>query len=178
MATSTMRSKAYLYLIGTVSILFIVVAGCRKDNNTAEPDNKPANKQVNSDDHSTKIAELTEAIRLDPKDVKAYFYRGLLLSAKEDFDAAIADLTEAIRLDPTKALLYYYRGLNYSSKGDFDAAIADLTEAIRLDPKNANAYYFRGRAYEVKGEDAKAAEDSAEAEKLGYSSETEAPIEL
>jgi tetratricopeptide (TPR) repeat protein len=173
-----MRSKTYLYLIGTVSILFIVLAGCRKDNNTAEPDNKPANKQVNSDDHSTKIVEFTEAIRLDPKDVKAYFYRGILLGAKEDFDGAIADLTEAIRLDPTKSILYYYRGLIYSSKYEFSAAIADYTEAIRLDPKNANAYHSRGTAYEAKGEDAKAAEDIAEADKLGFSEEESTPIDL
>ena len=46
------------------------------------------------------IADLTEAIRLDPKYANAYDNRGLAYRDKGDMDRAIADLTEAIRLDP------------------------------------------------------------------------------
>jgi tetratricopeptide (TPR) repeat protein len=51
-------------------------------------------------DYDRAIADLTEAIRLDPKYVWAYASRGEAYRMKGDYDRAIADLTEAIRLDP------------------------------------------------------------------------------
>ena len=45
------------------------------------------------------IADYTEAIRLDPKNARAYTNRGGL-GRQEEYDKAIADFTEAIRLDP------------------------------------------------------------------------------
>ena len=56
------------------------------------------------------IADLNEAIRLDPKDAAVYANRGGVYAMKGDFDAAIADCTEAIRLDPKNAKAYNTRG--------------------------------------------------------------------
>ena len=49
------------------------------------------------------LAELTEAIRLDPTLAKAYANRGWVYVEKGDQEKAIADCTEAIRLDPKDA---------------------------------------------------------------------------
>jgi tetratricopeptide (TPR) repeat protein len=46
------------------------------------------------------IADLSEAIRLDPKYAEAYYNRGLTYRNKGDLDRAIADFGEAIRLAP------------------------------------------------------------------------------
>ncbi len=46
------------------------------------------------------VADLTEAIRLDPECHRVYYFRGLARSEKKEFDDAIADFTEAVRLDP------------------------------------------------------------------------------
>ena len=51
-------------------------------------------------EHDKAIADCTEAIRLDPKDAKAYCNRGVAYGSKGEYDKAIADFTEAIRLDP------------------------------------------------------------------------------
>ena len=48
------------------------------------------------------IADLTEAIRLDPKAADAYYTGASPMSTKGDTDKAIADFTEAIRLDPKR----------------------------------------------------------------------------
>jgi tetratricopeptide (TPR) repeat protein len=93
------------------------------------------------------VADYTEAIRLDPKNARAYDGRGDAYFGKTDWNAAIADYTEAIRLDPKSILPYHNRGRAYLSKGDYDAAVADCTEAIRLDPKCVWAYNNRGVAY-------------------------------
>src|SRR5262249_35767394 len=112
------------------------------------------------------IADLSEAIRLEPKLVFAYVDRGNAYRAKGDKDHAIADFSEAIRLDPKSADAYVDRGNAYRAKDDKDHAIADFSEAIRLDPKSADAYYNRGLAYLYSGDLAKALADVREASEL------------
>ena len=119
-------------------------------------------------DYDAAIASFTEAIRIDPKDAKAYSSRGIAYEGKGDMDKALADYSEAIHVDPKSAVAFYNRGIAYVKKGDLDKAIADYTEAIGLDPKMAQAYANRAAAYEKKGDKAKAEEDLAQAEKLGF----------
>ncbi len=98
------------------------------------------------------IADLDEAIRLDPNMANAYNNRGNAYSDKGLFDRGIADLDEAIRLDPKNASAYNNRGWAYNEKGLYDRAIADLDEAIRFDPKLSSAYKLRGFSHFKKGE--------------------------
>jgi len=46
------------------------------------------------------IADLTEAIRLEPSSTLAYYTRGMVYHSKNEFDAAIADFSKAIQLEP------------------------------------------------------------------------------
>ena len=89
------------------------------------------------------IADYTEAIRLDPKNAKAYSTLGDVHSVRGDHDKAIADYSQAIRLDPENSETYTKRGGAYLMKDDCDKAIADYTDAIRLDPKNQKAHAQR-----------------------------------
>ena len=97
-----------------------------------------------ADDISGKIADYTEAIRLDSAYVFAYTNRGNCRRKQGDLEGAIADYAEAIRLDPAYFLVHQNRGLCRYDLGDLDGAIADYTEAIRLDPANATAHNMRG----------------------------------
>ena len=106
--------------------------------------------------------ELPEAIRLNPKYVEAYVYRGIAHWHKGEYDKAIADHTEAIRLDPKDADAYNDRGLAYCNKDEYGRAIADFTKAIRFNPKYAIAYANRGAAYEKMGEHDKSISDYTE----------------
>ena len=51
-------------------------------------------------DQDLAIADLTQAIGLDPDLVSAYALRGELYLARRDFDRAIVDLEATLRLDP------------------------------------------------------------------------------
>ncbi len=127
-------------------------------------------------DFDRAIADLSEAVRLDPKYAEGYYGRGLAYGNKDDLDRAIADYSEAIRLDPKLAAAYNNRGNAYKNKGDFDRAIADLSEAIRLAPEleaahpetiiRRLAHYNRGRAYDSKGDFDHAIADFSEAIRL------------
>ncbi len=75
------------------------------------------------------IADCVEAIRLDPKNGEAYYYRGHAYGKKGDRDKAIADYSEAIRLNIGA---YRERGYAYQEKGDLEKAIADYSEAVRV----------------------------------------------
>ena len=111
---------------------------------------KPAKGKawVEKGDFDAAIAELTESIRLDPKDANAYCGRGFAYGSRGELDKAIADLTEAIRLNPKLAIAYYNRGRAYKGKGDLDKAVADLDASVETNPslrpimRNAVQYGF------------------------------------
>lgn len=70
------------------------------------------------------LADLDEAVRLDPAYACAYTNRGRVYAFRRDLDRAIADYDAAIRIDPAFALAYNNRGDAWYGKGDLDRAIA------------------------------------------------------
>ena len=109
------------------------------------------------------VADLNEAIRLDPKLAMAFNNRGAAYNEQGDNDRAIADYNEAIRIDPKLAMAFTNRGNAYHDKGDNDRAIADYNEAIRLNPKSGMAFHNRAVAYLEKDELDRAIADYSEA---------------
>ena len=85
------------------------------------------------------LADLDEAIRLDPAYACAHTNRGRVYAFKRDLDRAMADYDEALRIDPTFALAYNNRGDAWVGKGDADRALADFNAAIKYDPALAIA---------------------------------------
>jgi tetratricopeptide (TPR) repeat protein len=112
------------------------------------------------------LADYTEAIRLNPKDVDAFCNRGLTYEKKGQYNKAIADHTEAIRLDPKLAAAYCGRAGAYARKESYDSALTDLNKAIELNPKDADTFCARGFTYEKKGDRDKAIADYTEAIRL------------
>src|SRR5436190_12149678 len=133
---------------------------------TAQGHLEQGRSYASSGDHTRAIAELDEAIRLDPKLVAAYWQRGIAYANKGDHTRAIADYEQALVLDPQSTDAYYGRGFSNAMKGDYDRAIADFDEAIRLNPKLAGAYWQRGVAYTKKGDQTRAIADYDEAIRL------------
>lgn len=117
-------------------------------------------------DNDRAMADLNEAIRLDPKLAMALNNRGAAYNEQGDNDRAIADYDAAIRIDPKFAMAFQNRGNAYHDKGDLDRAIADYNVAIRLDPKFATAFQNRAGAYHDKGDNDRAVADYGEAIRL------------
>jgi tetratricopeptide (TPR) repeat protein len=117
------------------------------------------------------IEAFSEAIRLEPSDVRAYRQRGAAYLHQEEHDRAIADFNEAIRLAPDDAGAVYNRGVAYAKKQDQDSALTDYGEAIRLNPDFAKAYRARSLVYAKKGDDVRAKADKQKAAELEKSGE-------
>jgi len=111
------------------------------------------------DNWNQAIADLEEALRLDPKNVEALSLHGVLTFNRGDTARAVAEMNEAIQLNPKSAVARNSIGFFHNAKGDYDRALAELNEAIRLDPKFGYAYKNRGITYENKGEFDKALAD-------------------
>lgn len=117
-------------------------------------------------DYDRAIADFTNALRLNPRYVYAFYNRAVAWQHKGDFDRAIADFTQAIRLKPKIPRLFYDRGIVWYLKRDFDRAIADFTQAIRLNPRDADAFDSRAIAWQYKGDLDHAIADYTEAIRL------------
>ena len=89
------------------------------------------------------IADITEAIRLDPllrtaNHTSAYFGRGNVYYTKKDYGNAIADYTRVIERDANDALALYWRGRARQMNGDKVAGDADIAAAKKINPQVGN----------------------------------------
>jgi tetratricopeptide (TPR) repeat protein len=112
------------------------------------------------------LADLDQAINLNPENATAYNNRSYTYLNKGENDLAIEAADQALSLDRQQAYAYNNRGLAYSNKGDYDRAIADLSLALSLNPQMVVAYQNRGYAYRMKGEYDRALADYDEAVRL------------
>jgi tetratricopeptide (TPR) repeat protein len=112
------------------------------------------------------IADVSEAIRQDPKLKNAYLARDDLYKAKGDNDRAIADYSEAINIDPSYWSALRNRANALYLTGKYDRAIADYDAVGKLDPKAADGLYGRGIAKLKKGDTAGGNSDIAAAKAL------------
>ncbi|MBN1910290.1 MAG: tetratricopeptide repeat protein [Pirellulales bacterium] len=119
------------------------------------------------------LADLTEALRLDPTYVAAWRERGMCRTRHAiqsgdptDAEAGAADLTEMIRLVPRAARAYCGRAGAYGAARKLDQSMADLDKAVELCPTMAEAYELRGRLNMAFGHTDAARADLARAQEL------------
>lgn len=117
-------------------------------------------------DNDRAIADLTEAIKLNPKDAQMLRMRALAWTVKGDRDRAIADWDASLKIDPSNVGALYARGEIFLYASDYDRAIADFTAAIKLDPKWGQLYLVRALARQSKGDKTGYEADMAQARKL------------
>ncbi|GAA4290079.1 tetratricopeptide repeat protein [Aestuariibaculum suncheonense] len=108
-----------------------------------------ANKLMRQAERSTDLQERIElcnqVIGLDPKNLDAYFLRGLTKNDLGDFYGAIVDYSKIIVLQPDPDT-YYNRGNSRYALGDFENAKQDYKKAYELDPNFIDALYSQGCA--------------------------------
>lgn len=122
-----------------------------------------ANAHAAKGDHAAAIADYDEAIKLAPKNPRAYNNRGTSRADSGEADPAIADFSEAIRQDARFASAYLNRANAYAAKGETARALEDYASAIRLNRRSVNAYLARGALLLAGGETVKARADLKQA---------------
>jgi tetratricopeptide (TPR) repeat protein len=98
------------------------------------------------------VADLSNAIRLQPADMLAHLFRGNTYLQQKDYDKALADYETALRIGPPDELAYAGRADVLSSRGDYDGAIADYTRALAITPDDVNIRVNRAVALVKKGD--------------------------
>ncbi|MFD3294149.1 tetratricopeptide repeat protein [Aquirufa sp. KTFRIE-69F] len=86
------------------------------------------------------IAALTLAIKLNPKDVKAWRNRAITYEKTEKFDLAVKDYLEVLKYDPSGETLGAI-GFDYLVLEKYEEARKYLQQAITLLPTNINFRY-------------------------------------
>ena len=92
------------------------------------------------------ILNLNKAIEVDAKYAQAYFVRGNIKSAFEDFHGAMKDYNSAVELNPKLSDSFFARGNTKMELQDYYGAIADYTSAIVINENYVEAYFNRGKA--------------------------------
>jgi tetratricopeptide (TPR) repeat protein len=91
------------------------------------------------------IADLTEALKVNPQDARTYEQRAAMEMQAKDYDKAVADYSQAIKLTPDEISNYLYRGYVYELKRDKKSAMADTQSALKIDPTNQEALDRKAR---------------------------------
>jgi tetratricopeptide (TPR) repeat protein len=115
------------------------------------------------------LADLNEALRLNPDNFWSLARRGAHWLGERDFTRAAADLNKSIGLNSAFEYSWQVRGDMYYQQQQYDQAINDLTEAIKLDSTSTRDYYLRGLAEFGKQLYAAAARDFSEYHRLNPS---------
>jgi hypothetical protein len=113
------------------------------------------------------INYFSQAVAMNPKNVKGFWYRADSYRALSEYDFAIKDYTSAIAIDPANSKFFKLRGdCNYNLKL-FTVAEKDYSKGIELDPKNATLWLYRGDCYLAQKQNDKACTDYKKAQELG-----------
>ena len=144
----------------------LIRSGRFSGNNLAVIFDNRGNAYTLKHDYNRAIADYNQAIRLNPRNAKAYHNRGYSYDQKKEYDRAIADYNQAIRLNPRYASAFINRAISYYSKGKYDRAIADYSQAIALKSGTAKTFYNRALAYTQKHDYDRAISDFNRAIKL------------
>jgi len=113
-------------------ILFASVLNCYGANKKAEEFFEKGKKFTSAENADQAIKNYSQAIKINPKFVKAYNNRGIAHVWKKEYDLAIADFNKAIELDPKNGKVYHNRAIVYSYQGETDKALKDIKKAQSL----------------------------------------------
>jgi tetratricopeptide (TPR) repeat protein len=119
-------------------------------------------------DYQKLMVLCNKAIKLNPRDGKAFNLRGTSKYNLRDYKGALEDYTKAIEINPKDTQSYYWRGALKFNSQDYQGAIGDYSLVIALSPNNGDAYYWRGTTEIFFHQKDSGCLDLAIARKLGY----------
>ena len=119
------------------------------------------------------VESLDKAVKLRPRNLSVYFYRGLAYDEAGDPARAVKDYMESLERAKTvgmdSAELRTNLGNSYMKLNFIPDAIVEYQKAIEIDPSSAAAHLQLGRAQLMKGEYDDALKNFRKADSLGYS---------
>ena len=93
--------------------------------------------------------EFSRALELEPKVLKAHFYKGFVIlqhGGSQRIAEAGKEFEAELRLTPNDFHANFFAGVAASTEGDHKKAVAYLQRAVAANPKSAEAYLFLGQS--------------------------------
>ena len=119
-------------------------------------------------EYNRALEEFDQAVKIDPGNFRAHYWRGRVYLKMGHYDKATADFKMVVELKPQYARPYHNLGWLYYQKGKYEESIQYLNKAIELEPNNGWAYYTRGRSHFKKGDLQSALKEKKKSCGLGY----------
>jgi tetratricopeptide (TPR) repeat protein len=101
-------------------------------------------------------AELTAALKKDPRLPQANLLLGQAALFRGRFDDAIALFEKELVTNPGNAMAYYRLGDAYTRQLEWDKALGALQRSVWLNPYFSGPYILMGKVYQAKGDRAAA----------------------
>ncbi|HEY9711874.1 MAG TPA: tetratricopeptide repeat protein [Chroococcales cyanobacterium] len=87
------------------------------------------------------VVAFSKALEKNPRNAKAYCYRGFAFCCMNQYVKGNADLSEAIKLDRNLADAYFYRARMNDHRTELVKAIADYEQVLRIRPNDEDALF-------------------------------------
>jgi len=134
------RCSSLLFLLATI----LITCGCAH-NKTIEGHSaikwfQIGNQAFIDNRLNEALDAYNKAIELKPKDVVAYYIRGIIYGKLGNYKLSVADFDRAIELNPKYAKAYNHRGSAYEKLGNYEQAIADIKIAAGLGDSAAQKF--------------------------------------
>jgi tetratricopeptide (TPR) repeat protein len=93
------------------------------------------------------LADLSEAIRLDPSVPERFTGRAYILYLKKRDNLALAAIDSALKINPKDALAFYTRGLIRNRQREYEKALEAFGKVIQFWPTFSDAHYQRSSVH-------------------------------
>ena len=98
-----------------------------------------------TDDEKTRIADLTQSVKINPKNVEALMQRAMIYLTNEKSDEAVADFKAALSVDKENTDRFLAVANELRRRSLFTEAVAILNDAVKVDPENTQLLLLRSR---------------------------------
>lgn len=117
-------------------VLVLITASCQKKEQPMPQSQIPAGPIRTQSD----IARLQEAVKADPKNVRAWIELGNVMMDSSRFNEAIEAYQKALDLDPKNVDVRVDMGTCYRNIGKPDIAAKEYRKALEINPNHLNGH--------------------------------------
>lgn len=110
-----------------------------------------AEKKIQAGDVKGGMELADQAVKLEPKNPGALYFRGRLAEQTKQYEKALADYTVILKQDDSVTPLYQRRGEVNFRLGNFKESVADFDEFLKRVPAQAPHHWQRGISHYYAG---------------------------
>ena len=94
-------------------------------------------------DDKARMADLSQAVKINPENFEALLQRAEILFSKEKNDAALEDYRAILKIDEENIDRYLLIGSDLRTRAMFDEAVEILEDAVEIEPDNVQLLVLR-----------------------------------